>query len=49
MIKELVKIYKAYARKLSSQKLYDYEDMILKVIEKFVVLELILLPKSILF
>jgi DNA helicase-2/ATP-dependent DNA helicase PcrA len=33
--KELVKIYKAYARKLSSQKLYDYEDMILKVIEKF--------------
>lgn len=33
--KELVTIFRSYSQKLSDQKLYDYEDMILKVLEKF--------------
>ncbi len=33
--KELVKIFRSYSKKLAAQKLYDYEDMILKVITKF--------------
>jgi DNA helicase-2/ATP-dependent DNA helicase PcrA len=32
--KELIKVYRSYIAKLQAQKLYDYEDMILKVIEK---------------
>lgn len=32
---ELIKIYNSYIDKMHRAKLYDYEDMILKVIEKF--------------
>ena len=32
---ELIKVYKAYIAKLKDKKLYDYEDMILKVLEHF--------------